>query len=505
MGKPEGLDNITGFPEAPEMKLPNGPVEGFCEKYHAKKAAEMAAKSQEGGPGGPGGMPGGPGGPGGMPMEMPPLPTEMPDAFKAVITATLEGQQGTLVTKDENIYGGSVSGNRIEKAYVQSTKDNESVLYEGSGGTVYVEGCMLDKVDGAYVKPQGLKGPSMSNGTNSVVLVSGEGSKAVLKNTCMFANCEAGDDKLYDAHGVFTVFKGDADLETCIVRADASFGHGVYNTSFGTIHVKDTYLTTSGNNGSVVATDNPGADIDGSESVAVSYGPASAGIYCDGGSNVVFERSYFEAVNDEGAIICNDGHIKLTDCVVVGKNAARIRFRVDNKALFEAKDTTFVATEGSAFIIDGGYCDIVLDHCNLIVPNGHCLAACIKGESRPDDIGDCTLTIKNSVIVGDMGVARGCNFKVILDNTIAVGKFDGLDLELRNGSRITYTSDAGIGSLTGDALPEAVRGPGRVATSMGGWCTVSYDAATSDDSVKDGYKGFGAINLNPRRGGPGGH
>lgn len=201
------------------------------------------------------------------------------------------------------------------------------------------------------------------------------------------------------------------------------------------------------------ATDNPGADIDGSETVAVSYGPASAGIYCDGGSNVVFERSYFEAVNDAGAVICNDGHIQLADCVVKGKNAVQIWFRTDKKALLEAKDTTFVATEGSAFLIDGGNCDIVLDHCNLIVPNGQCLAACVKGSANPNEIGECTLTIKNSVIFGDMGVERGCNFTVILDNTIAVGKFNGLNLELRNGAHITYTSDAGIGSLTGDALP----------------------------------------------------
>lgn len=474
MMKPEGIPNICGYPEAPEAKLPNGPDDAILEAY-AEQQRQRAEAKAAGGPGG--GMPGGP--MGGAPMEMPPLPTEMPEAYMAVLTSTVYGDGDGLKLIDEKVYGGEISGRSVKDSYIQSTAENECVVFEGGGKEINVEGCMLDKVDGAYKKPEGLTGPGMSNGVNSVVLASGEGSKINLKNTCMFANCVAGDKKLDAAHGVFTVFKGDASLDGCIVRSDASFGHGVYNTSFGTIHVKDTYLTTSGNNGSVVATDNPGADIDGSEAIAVSYGPASAGIYCDGGSNVIFSKSYFEAVNDEGAIICNDGHIKLDDCVVKGKNALRIRFRVGNKALFEAKDTTLVATSGSAIVVDGGYCDIVLDHCNLIAPAGQALAVCINGEERPGEVGECTLTIKNSVIFGDMGLQRGCKFKVILDNTIAVGKFDGLDLELINGAKITYTSDAGIGTLTGDAVPEGLRGPGRVPDSPGGWCTVSFSAEGS--------------------------
>ncbi len=471
--KPEGIPNINGYPEAPEAKLPCGPVEGLVETYRAAQKARQEAQAAAGGPGGPG--------EGGMPMEMPPLPTTMPEAYLQELQAVVRSDSSGFSVKSDTVYGGSAANGKIKDAYIQSLGQNENVVYAADGCKIEVEGALLDKISGAYQKPANLQGPGMSNGLNSVVLASGEGSEVRLSGCGIFANCTAGDKALDAAHAVFTVFKGNAQIDDCILRSDASFGHGVYNTSFGTITVNDSYLTTSGNNGSVVATDNPGADIFGQNDFALSFGPASAGIYCDGGSHVVMQRSYFEAVNDDGAIICNDGEIRLDDCVVKGENGLRIRFRVANKAHFYAKDTTIIATRGSAVIVDGGYGDIELDHCNLIAPNDQLVIAVCTGEERPNDIGETTITLRNCRILGSISAAMGSVLHLVLDNTVIVGKVDGCGITFENGSKIINTDDAGLNYLKGgEAVKYGMRAAGRNPSAPGGWVTVSFGAEESD-------------------------
>lgn len=406
----------------------------------------------------------------------PPPPQEMEPECEAVITGAY-----TADGKTETIAG----------LTAVATEDNQSAVYARGGAEVTLTGAVLNKQSGALVRqqtsPQGepVVLPVL-RGINSAVLSNGQGTVVSLRDSRIVSRCEPGDMALEAANGVFTVFRGQAFLERVRIQLDGGFGHGLYDSQFGTIYAKDCIIETTGHCASALATDQPGGDLFIYDTTAVCRGPASAGVYVDGGSRGELYGCTLTSVQGEGAVLCNDGFLSITDTVIRGTLGAKIWQPVAQPGIMELSHCTLISTQDSAFVFDGGYGTVVLDACTLVPALGQCAMESRRCPQHYDHIGNGTAILKNSRIVGYLAATDDCSLAVTLENSRVQGQMYHVDLTVGYGSRVVFTGDSALESLQVADLS---------ALSACAPCTVTY--VPQQDGLRGNYD-LGDLKLRKR-------
>ena len=390
----------------------------------------------------------------GMPPDFvpPPSPTKMEDVCEAAILAPVR-MDGTVLTISEQACGGTVDGNNISGMTILATRDNESCVYARDGALLNIKNSTLNKTDGAAVPVSSDSPGPMLRGLNSLVLANGEGTKIFVKDCKIISEHEfINDESLKSSHGAFSVFKGETYLKDVLIRLNGSFAHGVYDTLLGKIYLDGCEVETSGECASALATDNPGGDIFATDCVVHTHGPASAGIYCDGGSCVDFTRGHLEADIDAGAIVCNDGKVRITDATVKGAYAARMWQPVTQPAKMEFVHCNLIATEHSAFVFDGGNGTAIFDDCTISAKDDKCLIISRRCYNNYDAIGNGHVILRNSNLTGSLGAADDCSMNVVMENSTVHGQVYRADMKIAYDSKFVFTGDCIAGKLMPETL-----------------------------------------------------
>lgn len=421
----------------------------------------------------------------GMPPDFvpPPSPTEMEEVCESAILAPVR-MDGTVLDVSDKVCGGRVDGGSISDMTILATQDNESCVYGRNGALLNIRNSILNKTDGAAV-PVSTDAPGpMLRGLNSLVLANGLGTRIFVRDCQLISEHEyVNDESLKSSHGAFSVFRGETYLENVLIRLNGSFAHGVYDTLFGKIYMDACSVETYGECASALATDNPGGDIYATNCVVHTHGPASAGIYCDGGSNVEFTGGHLESEIDAGAIVCNDGRVRITDATVKGVYAARMWQPVTRPARMEFVRCNLIATEHSAFVFDGGYGTAVFDDCTISASEDKCLIISRRCYNNYDAIGKGSVVLRNTVLTGAIGAADDCSMDVVMENSTLWGQVYRANMKISYDSKLIFTGDC----ITGRLMPETLS----CLESMGR-CTVQYDPEGSTISGRLTIKG-GAV------------
>ena len=390
----------------------------------------------------------------GMPPDFvpPPSPTKMEDICEAAILATVR-MDGNVMSVSERVCGGTIDGNSISGMTIPATRDNESCVYARDGAILNVRNSILNKSDGAATPVASNTPGPMLRGLNSLVLANGQGTKVFVKDCQIISEHEFVNDELIkSSHGAFAVFKGETHLKNVLIRLNGSFAHGVYDTLFGKIYLDHCDVETFGECASALATDNPGGDIFATDCVVHTHGPASAGIYCDGGSHVDFTRGHLESDIDAGVIACNDGKVRITDTTVKGVYAARMWQPVTRCAQMEFIHCNLIATEHSAFVFDGGNGTAIFDDCTISAKDDKCLIISRRCYNNYDAIGNGHVILRNSNLTGSLGAADDCSMDVIMENSTVYGQVYRTDMKISYDSKFVFTGDCIAGKLMPEAL-----------------------------------------------------
>lgn len=401
-----------------------------------KKRAQLPPPEAENHPGPP---------PGWVP---PPPPPEMEPECEAVIAGAIYADGAEMIRQVEKISGEGLCGITVE-----SDRDNESAIYARGGAKITVERSLLRKTGGALVRQivdadgnqTGML--PMLRGINSTVLANGPDTVVTLKDCRIEVPCTPGDMALEASNGVFTVFRGKAYLERVNIELDSGFGHGLYDSQFGAIYADQCRVVTTGHCASALATDQPGGDLFITNTTALCRGPASAGVYVDGGSHAELYGCNLRSVQDAGAALCNDGYLGITDSVLRGALAAKLWQPVEEPGLMELTRCTLISDEDAAYIFDGGHGKVVMDACTLVPAPGQCAIECRRCEHHYDHIGNGEAVLKNCTLVGDIAATDDCSLKVELENTTVEGRFYNVDLKVGYGSRVVFTGDSELCGL----------------------------------------------------------
>lgn len=368
----------------------------------------------------------------------PPPPSEMEPECEAVITGSIyvDGKAETL--------SGITS---------TATRDNESVLYARNGARVSAVQTVFEKIGGALVEE--IKNEAgevtgtlpMLRGINSAVLVNGVGTEVHLEDCRIVSPCTPGDMALEAANGVFSVFRGKAFLERVDIQLDGGFGHGLYDSQFGTIYAADCTIRTTGHCASALATDQPGGDLFITRTHGVCIGPASAGVYVDGGSHAELYDCDLQSIQGEGAVLCNDGFLRICGSTLRGTLGAKIWQPVEQPGTMELMNCTLISTEDSAFVFDGGYGTVIMDSCVLSPVYGQCAIESRRCPQHYDHIGNGTAVLRNCTIVGDIGATDDSSLCVKLENTTVQGRMHHVNMQVGYGSRVVFTGDSSLETL----------------------------------------------------------
>ncbi|MBQ9269495.1 MAG: hypothetical protein IJ206_08270 [Oscillospiraceae bacterium] len=372
----------------------------------------------------------------------PPPPEEMEPECEAVITGALRADGETITYR-----GGTWT----------ATEDNQSAVYARGGAQVALTGTVLEKQSGAlvqeYTDSQGnpVRLP-MLRGINSTVLANGNGTEVRLIDTQIVSRCEPGDMALEAANGVFSVFRGKAFLNRVNIELDGGFGHGLYDSQFGVICADDCRIVTTGHCASALATDQPGGDLYIRDTAALCKGPASAGVYVDGGSHAELCGCDLRSLQAEGAVLCNDGYLRIEDTVIRGVLGAKIWQPVEKPGRMELCGCILIADGDSAFVFDGGFGTAVLERCVLSPAAGHCAIESRRCPQHYDHIGNGTAILRGCRISGDVAAADDCSLAVKLENSGIRGRMHHVDLTVGYGSQVVFTGDSELRSLQVETL-----------------------------------------------------
>lgn len=337
-------------------------------------------------------------------------------------------------------------------------KDNESVLYARGGAHVTAENTVLIKSGGALVRE--VKNDAgevtdtlpMLRGINSAVLANGEGTEVHLTDCQILSPCTPGDMALEAANGVFTAFRGKAFLDRVDIQLDGGFGHGLYDSQFGVIYASDCTIRTAGHCASALATDQPGGDLYITRTYGLCTGPASAGVYVDGGSHAEVYDCCLESRQGEGAVLCNDGFLRISGSTLRGTLGAKIWQPVELPGTMELVDCTLVADKDSAFVFDGGYGTVTLERCRLLPGPGQCAIESRRCPQHYDHIGRGTAVLRDCTIYGDMGAPDDCSLTLKLEHSRVQGQMYNVHLTVGYGSQVVFTGGSHLASLTADTL-----------------------------------------------------
>ncbi len=396
----------------------------------------------------------------------PPPPREMEPECEAVITGDLKADGEDLVLQEQRLC---------------AERDNQSALYARAGAEVVLTDSVLEKQAGALVQEyrndagETVRLP-MLRGINSTVLVNGEGTKVRLSDCRILSPCEPGDMALEASNGVFAVFRGQAYLSRVDIALDGGFAHGLYDSQFGVIHAQDCRIVTTGHCASALATDQPGGDLYIYQTDALCRGPASAGVYVDGGSHAELYDCSLCSVQAEGAVLCNDGYLRIEDSVIRGVLGAKIWQPVEKPGTMELKNCTVISTADSAFVFDGGYGTVVLDHCVLAPAPDQCAIESRRCPQHYDHIGNGTAVLRSCAVTGDIASTDDCSLKLVLENSAVRGRLHHVDLTADFGSSVVFTGDS-------ELLSVKVCDPGSLSATVP--CTVTY--APSEDGLRGDY------------------
>ena len=372
----------------------------------------------------------------------PPPPEEMEPECEAVITGALRADG-----EKKEITGGVYT----------ATENNQSALYARAGAGVSLTGAVLEKTGGALVQEYtdeagGTVRLPMLRGINSTVLVNGAGTEVHLKDCRIVSPCRPGDMALEASNGVFSVFRGKAFLQNVDIALDGGFAHGLYDSQFGTIYAADCRIVTTGHCASALATDQPGGDLFIRNTSALCRGPASAGVYVDGGSYAEVTGCDLRSIQAEGAVLCNDGFLRLSGTVIRGTLGAKLWQPVEQPGRMELQNCTLIADSDSALVFDGGYGTAVIENCVLSPAPGHCALESRRCPQHWDHIGNGTVILRDCRVAGDLAACDDCALAVSLENSAVTGRMHHVALTVGYGSRVVFTGDSELETLETETL-----------------------------------------------------
>lgn len=414
------------------------------------------------------------------------LPNEVPKEIESIIRAVVYVDGNTVITRKDGIVpdaGPDIDSKIIRGVSITATVSHESGIYVKNGGDFTIEDADISKPSGplTYNIPEdGEFGPATlraagSYGLNAVVLVGGEGSRITLNRVRVSAMGQNGPEDVFAANAVFATFGGIMFLNDVIIQAEGRAGHGVNGTNGGAFYIDTAAITTTGDNGSALTTDNPGGDIYAKNVIATVSGSASAGIYCDGGSIVEVSDSAMESRADCGMVICNDGFVKLDNVKLIGRQpAVKIHFR-RGAARSEISNSTLVSIEAEGILFDGGCGNVVLDNTAVTAGSGKYL---IKSQQGSVDraSGEGSLTVRNSTLTGTIGADETSILKIIFSDSSLEGSVDLAGITLDADSRWKVTAPSRVIDLN-VADPATVFSETPVTVTFG-----------SSRSIKDGQR-----------------
>lgn len=347
---------------------------------------------------------------------------------------------------------------QIHDITITAQQDNESVLYARNGANVAAENVVFLKSGGALVREikndtgEVMESLPILRGINSSVLANGSGTEVHLSHCRILSPCTPGDMALEAANGVFSVFRGKVFLQNVYIDVNGGFGHGLYNSQFGIIYASDCIIRTSGHCASALATDQPGGDLYITRTYCQCTGPASAGVYVDGGSHAEIYNCCLESLQGEGAVLCNDGFLHISGSTLRGTTGAKLWQPVDQPGTLELTDCTIIANSDSAFIFDGGYGTVTMERCKLFPGPGQCAIESRRCPQHYDHIGHGTAVLRDCTIYGDIGASDDCILNLKLEHTTVQGQMHNVHLTVGYGSQVIFTGNSALASLTADSM-----------------------------------------------------
>lgn len=126
------------------------------------------------------------------------------------------------------------------------------------------------------------------------------------------------------ANGVFATGSGSTvTMSDVTINCTGQLGHGVDATDAGTLIIKNVTATTTGSNGSVIATDRGSGTIDVVGGTYIAGGRDSAGIYSTG--KITVANAKVGATGGEAVVVEGGNSTTLTDVELFGAKGAKDR------------------------------------------------------------------------------------------------------------------------------------------------------------------------------------
>lgn len=331
-----------------------------------------------------------------------------------------------------------------------------------------VENGAIAGIDGASVEKRAGDAGSLENATafglNAAILVHG-GAQLLMVNSDVTAAA-------LGAGGVF-VYEGRAQLQSSTVRATGDSAYALSCTQGGSIHTKETNLSTLGIDSPAIIASRDGS-VDMTGGMAATAGVDAQIIRASG--RVTISGATLRA-NGAEAVACNGGSVALTDCAVSGRmsDAAagtqsapycvslyRDNMQQSEQSAFSMIRGALSAIRGDLFYVTNTTAGIYLEGVALTLGEGRAFLR-VSGNDGSRGWGeagkngaDCALSAKDQIISGDIVVDELSSVSVTLSgesaytgaiNTANTARAAKVTLE--DDATWTLTANAYLTSFTG--------------------------------------------------------
>lgn len=195
---------------------------------------------------------------------------------------------------------------RTGQTFSSSSADT-SVITVSSSGTLTLDSCTVTKSGNTSSS-----GNSSSSGLNAAILAKGSSKITIIGGT--ITTTGTGANAVYSNASTISV-------TGTVITCSAQYAHGVDAVSSGVLTVDSATITTSGANGSGIATDGGGGIVTVTNTTAKVSGNSSAGVYVDGQSTITVTNSTLSSTKDNGVVLTGNGVLYLNSCAVSGIHA----------------------------------------------------------------------------------------------------------------------------------------------------------------------------------------
>lgn len=222
----------------------------------------------------------------------------------------------------------------------EATEDDQAVFLVINGGSLKIKGDVTIRKTGS-ADFQGRGDNYSFYGTNSAIVVVGEGSKVSIDGVTLTTTTSG-------ANAVVATNSGEAEVKNSKISTTSDNSRGLHATYQGIISAEDTKISTLGGSSASLATDRGEGTVTAEDMVLKTAGAGSPLIYSTG--KITVKDSEGTATGAQIAVVEGKNSITLEDCNF-SANGVGNRNNVDNAGVMIYQSMSGDASEGAGSFV----------------------------------------------------------------------------------------------------------------------------------------------------------